>query len=212
MSLLIIGGEEEERKEKALFIAKEQFRSSNFDLHSFPPEGKLQIGIEEAFEAKRKSNFKPFNSAFTTLLFLELQRATIEAQNALLKLIEEPPKTTKILITAQNESLLPAPIVSRCTFLRLKIPKNRLTEEKETRFALEILFLFAAGIGKRLEKAEKLAKDKKEALDYLRNVIFSARFVIFSRLRIYESALAKKIAKISSGKSAACRPNYIYPY
>jgi len=54
---------------------------------------------------------------------------TVEAQNAFLKLLEEPPPDTLIILTAINNQTLLATIYSRVQRIRLKaLTKNRLTE------------------------------------------------------------------------------------
>jgi DNA polymerase-3 subunit delta' len=67
-------------------------------------------------------------------LLLRFQEANLNAQNALLKTLEEAPSRVILLLTADSaESLLPT-IVSRCEVLRLRpMPLQRLQQELEGR-------------------------------------------------------------------------------
>lgn len=59
-----------------------------------------------------------------TWLVWNIHSSSIPAQNALLKLLEEPPANTTILLTAPSlESVLPT-IQSRCTLIRLTSSSN----------------------------------------------------------------------------------------
>lgn len=62
----------------------------------------------------------PYESRYRIALILRFEEATISAQNALLKTLEEAPGQVILLLTASDaESLLPT-IVSRCEELRLR--------------------------------------------------------------------------------------------
>lgn len=63
-------------------------------------------------------------------LLPDAHRMTREAQNALLKLLEEPPEGSMLLLTATNEQSLLPTIVSRCQVLTLRKPSTeQLTTE-----------------------------------------------------------------------------------
>jgi len=71
------------------------------------------IGIDAAREVKTFLWQKPNTSARRTLIIDNAELLTTEAQNALLKITEEPPASSLlILITSDSESILPT-IVSR---------------------------------------------------------------------------------------------------
>lgn len=104
---------------------------------------------------------------------------TIQAQNALLKTLEEPPKyVVIILLTANPEEFLPT-ILSRCVTLSFK----PVADEKIQDFLMEtmqvpdykaqICVAFARGnVGKArlLAKSEEFDKVKDEALGLLKNI------------------------------------------
>jgi DNA polymerase-3 subunit delta' len=77
------------------------------------PDEKNTIGIEAARGLKSFLSRKPVNSYLRTVVIDSAQSLTPEAQNAILKIAEEPPlQSLMILIVANPESLLPT-IASR---------------------------------------------------------------------------------------------------
>lgn len=71
--------------------------------------------IRKVIEAVSK---QPFEGRHNIVILFEAHLATIEAQNAVLKLLEEPPASTiAVLVTEHSDRLLPT-IVSRCQQVR----------------------------------------------------------------------------------------------
>lgn len=79
------------------------------DLHLLAPTGRPSIGIEQVRALTQVLTLRPYTAAGTRIVIIdEAQQLTPEAQNALLKLIEEPPPATRIILVAQAlEALLP---------------------------------------------------------------------------------------------------------
>lgn len=99
--------------------------SNNPDLTIIEPDGN-NVKIEQIRELNRKVVEKPIVSTKKVYIINDGQNITKEAQNALLKTLEEPPEyVTIILITTSESAFLPT-IKSRCT----KINFNKLTEEE----------------------------------------------------------------------------------
>ena len=89
--------------------------------------------IESIRELKRMLALKPWGGGFRIVALIEAERATEEAQNALLKLLEEPPEQTLFVLTSvEAERLLPT-VRSRCRTL----PFRALPEEVISRMARE---------------------------------------------------------------------------
>lgn len=117
-SILVTGADSAERLRKAEELAKE--KSSPFDTILI--DTNEEKGIASAKEIISKVSQKPFESLLTTVIVSEAQNLTNEAQNALLKTLEEPPeKAQLILTTPSSDSVLPT-IASRC--LELKLTKT----------------------------------------------------------------------------------------
>jgi len=78
------------------------------------------IKVEQIRELQGSLSLAPYETRYRIALLLNFQEATPNAQNALLKTLEEaPPKVILILTADSVENLLPT-IVSRCEILRLR--------------------------------------------------------------------------------------------
>ena len=67
---------------------------------------------------------RPYSSYYKIYIVDEAEKMTVQAQNALLKTMEEPPAyAVIILITTNQEAFLPT-ILSRCVQLKLKPLKD----------------------------------------------------------------------------------------
>jgi len=89
------------------------------DLHTIVPEkGKKSIGVDVVRDTIAQVGVKSFEAGVKTMMIPQAELMTPQAQNCLLKTLEEPPENTVFfLITEQPASLLPT-IVSRCRVLR----------------------------------------------------------------------------------------------
>jgi len=122
---------------------------------------------------------KPYSSPYKVYLINEAEKMTVQAQNALLKTLEEPPAyAVIILLTSNVTSLLPT-ILSRCVVLNMKpvpdeLVKKYLMEELHTPdYKAEVCVAFARGnIGraKALASSEEFENVKQEALSLLKYI------------------------------------------
>ena len=133
------------------------------------------IGIEDVRNMQKKLFFKPIRSRTKIVILEDAQLLTIVAQNALLKVLEEPPDHTIIILsTDSKEPLLPT-IISRCQIIEIE-DKNPNLSEKEIQEATEFLRLLPdMSIGEKLKKAETLAKDKQKTKVWITNLILVLR-------------------------------------
>jgi len=77
------------------------------------------IPVAEAAEIIRKLNLKSFESDFKIMIIWLPEKKNPETANKLLKMIEEPPaKTLFILVSEEDDKLLPT-ITSRCQHIRI---------------------------------------------------------------------------------------------
>ncbi len=78
-------------------------------LRPFPPGmGSLQIGIDEVRRIREELQRPPVQGTRRVVVILDADQLTPEAQNALLKSLEEPPQGTLfLLVTSQEHRVLP---------------------------------------------------------------------------------------------------------
>jgi len=78
------------------------------------------IKVDQIRDLRRTLALAPYESAYRVALLLRFNEATEEAQNALLKTMEEPNPKVLLLLTVDEPENLQATIVSRCELLRLR--------------------------------------------------------------------------------------------
>ena len=104
---------------------------------------KRVLRVEQMRQIEKEANFRPFEGKARVFLIDEADKLNDASANALLKVLEEPPKTSHlILITARPAMLLPT-ILSRCQMIRFSplrpaeiesyLTKNNLVDSKTAR-------------------------------------------------------------------------------
>ncbi len=91
---------------------------------------KYSIGVDDIrSQLNNTISIKPYSGPYKIYIVPDADKMTEQAQNALLKTIEEPPEYAVILLLTDNiERLLPT-ILSRCVTLNLKPVKTDLIEK-----------------------------------------------------------------------------------
>lgn len=88
------------------------------DVMWISPGKNKKIKIDEVRKIKDVLNLKPYEGAVNACVIEDAHMMTVEGANALLKVLEEPPeRSILILISSKKELLLPT-VVSRCTEVR----------------------------------------------------------------------------------------------
>lgn len=178
-SVLVYGTNKNLRKDKAIEmvnkVLKSKFEYSDFvkkpDVMFLKPEDeKKSIGIAQAREAITFLSQKPFELKNKFLIVLEAEKLTVQAQNTLLKTLEEPPSYANIILTSKLQNSLLDTVVSRC---RQIFAKGENSEENDFEPLKNIIKM---GLGERLDYAQELAKEEREeAVDILENWISEER-------------------------------------
>lgn len=122
---------------------------------------------------------KPYSSPYKVYIIPDADLLTVQAQNALLKTIEEPPEYAVIFLLTENaDSLLPT-IRSRCVMLKLRNIKDKLVKKylmeqlQVPDYQAELCAAFAQGnIGRAmlLAKSEHFNEIKEEAIQLLKYI------------------------------------------
>ena len=104
---------------------------------------------------------KPYSSPYKVYIVDEAEKMNVQAQNALLKTIEEPPAYAVILLLTNNAEIFLPTILSSCVRLSLKaVPDEKikayLMENYEVpEYKADVCVAFAQGnVGKAIELAE----------------------------------------------------------
>jgi len=130
-----------------------------------PEEGHKDILIDQVRALQHTLALTPYSAFYRIALLPDFQRATIQAANALLKTLEEPPDRVVLLLTANAlENLLPT-IVSRCEVIRLRpapLDSTRAFLQTEMGLENEKASLIAHLSGGRIGAAIRMAEDPIE--------------------------------------------------
>ena len=138
---------QEQEKDKAIII----FVSPKKKLYSIDDIRDIQKEIF-FFDKKRKIYF-----------FRDFHRSSIEAQNAFLKILEEPPERIQFILTTESLYALLPTIVSRAKVVNLeKIWSNKDELSQPNRFPIKKILM----AGQLVE-----VKDKEEALKFIEELI-----------------------------------------
>jgi len=149
--------------------------NNNTDFIQIEPDGN-SIKIEQIRELQSKILEAPIVSNKKVYIIDNADLMTREAQNCLLKTLEEPPEFVVLILIGSVENNFLSTIKSRCTILKFQdISKEEIKKYLKDKYEMgnitdNMLDIFQGSIG----KAEKL-KDKQELYDSIYSVIESIK-------------------------------------
>lgn len=100
-------------------------RDIHSDLNIYEPENTI-ISIEQVRLIIQKLKYKPIESNYSIHIIDAVETMRIEAANAFLKIIEEPPEYALLILITTVLDILPATVRSRCQIIRF----NKLSEKE----------------------------------------------------------------------------------
>jgi len=131
-------------------------------------EAQNSIRIESIRHLEKFLQLRPFEGRKRVAIIEEAEKMTIEAANALLKILEEPPAIAQIVLIAQNLQNFPPTIPSRCAVLRF----STLNEKEISHWLVASgkiekgkADLIAGEAGGSLRKAVEIANEEPEEVD-----------------------------------------------
>ena len=122
-----------------------------------------------------ESQIRPYQSRRKIFIMNEAQKMTPQAQNALLKTLEEPPEYVVIMLLATSKAALLPTVLSRCVQLDMRpvadsiVKKYLMNEVKVPDYRADICTAFARG---NIGKAKSLAtsEDMADLVDTLKKL------------------------------------------
>lgn len=198
-----------------------EFNSENHpDFQIIEPEGNT-LKIDVIREFQKKVVEKPITSEKKVYIINDSDKMTLEAQNCLLKTLEEPPEFIIIILIGKNENFFLSTIKSRCLIIHFEqLSNNELKEFLENRYQIKVksdlmLESFQGSIGKALkmqeqyemyESIEQIIKNlqEKSIIDILKTseIIYKSKEEIFDILE-FINIIILNLAK-TSFKYAKC--------
>lgn len=137
-----------------------------------PREGKQTILVDQIRQIRDRLALKARQSHFKTVIIFPAEGMTLNAANSLLKVLEEPPGETVIILISSVFSRLPVTLRSRCQRLRFVPPpqqearmwlQQHLSPQGQDQ-DLMVLLALAGGVPPRaLEYAEQGALSRRDS-------------------------------------------------
>ncbi len=176
--------------EKSLEKAQELNKKNKIDKFDVDiKEFEKALGIEDVRNIQKTIFLKPFKGEKKSTIIYMRNSATVDAQNAMLKLLEEPPPSSMIILITNNyHSFLPT-ILSRAKIIEIK---------EEIKIDPEAInqILELDGEGGMLYLASKISEEKTEAINFLEQSILGARDEMLKQVQHNKSEKALKLRKI----------------
>ncbi|MDR1773778.1 MAG: DNA polymerase III subunit delta' [Clostridioides sp.] len=163
------------------------------DFNDIFPEGQ-SVKIEQIRKLESDIVLKPRGN-YKIYIINDAQKMTHQAQNALLKTLEEPPSYAVIILISNNKNALLETIVSRCDSIKFSpISKNDTIEFLKSKFIDEnkskVLASFASGS---LQRALDLAEN--EEFSEMRRILDENLKIIFNKDVVSIMELANNLTK-----------------
>lgn len=154
--------------------------NNNPDIIFVTHEKPGTIGVDDVRAGINDTvQIKPYAAKYKIYIMEEADKMTPQAQNALLKTIEEPPEYAVFVLLCSSADMMLPTILSRCVVLNMRpvsdneMRKYLMKELSIPDYRAEICIAFARGnVGraKMLASSEDFEKIRKEALSLLKNV------------------------------------------
>ena len=137
------------------------------------------IGVEDIRKITGDVAIKPYSSKRKIYIINEAEKMTVQAQNALLKTLEEPPSYVVILLLTTNVDAMLQTIQSRCILLTMKPVRDELVKQYLMRdvqvpdYKADVCVAFARGnVGraKALASSEEFDNIKQDAVALLKYI------------------------------------------
>jgi DNA polymerase-3 subunit delta' len=145
---------------------------SNPDFSVLKPNKKNLIAVDEIREIRRRAYERPDRCERKVYIIENAEKMNVAAQNAFLKILEEPPQYVVFILLVASSSMLLDTIISRCTVLTLNAPqyseafyvlKGLCPETEDTRIS-DALSITDNNIGKALLQLKGDSEGEEAAL------------------------------------------------
>lgn len=156
------------------------------------------IGVEDIRKVTGDIAIKPYSSPRKIYIINEAEKMTVQAQNALLKTLEEPPAYAVILLLTTNVDTLLPTIQSRCVLLTMKPVKDEAVKNFLMKdlmipeYKADVCVAFARGnVGKAKalassEEFENIKSDAVTLLKYIRDMEINEIVLAIKKIAEYK--------------------------
>lgn len=103
------------------------------------------IKIEEIRNVRQDAYILPNEGAYKVYIFTPAEALTVQAQNAFIKILEEPPKNVVFILVCKSSDLLLSTVLSRCEIFNLSESEDETFGPELENKCSEVLSLSFAG-------------------------------------------------------------------
>lgn len=240
-AMLIEGGSSEERRELALYISKaavctgdnkpcnccnpchlaEDGNHPDVTVVA-PEEDKKNIAVSQIRQVRADAFIKPHSADRRVFVIDKAQSMNDYAQNALLKVLEEPPAGVIFVLLADSRTKLLPTVISRCNLFSLPPSENNASDNPHEETAQEFIKLLLSGdemgmlkLLYPLEKSRVKAEEFFEALKVQTSQAIKKHYreksksqklcAFYEDIKEYESALKTNINLSLLFSAVVCR-------
>jgi len=205
-SLILFGGNKNNREKKIIeIINREEGKAfekisdlkDKPDIHVIDLEEKERsISIAQARKGVGFLREKPFSYKKKFLIILNSEKMTTQAQNSLLKTLEEPPVYALIILSSKTQNSLLETIVSRCKLVSIKGERS----DEEENYEISYKKILNMSMGERLDVCLEISKEEKDdVLKILDSWVEEGRTVLLKKPRdISQANNLKRIIEVKS--------------
>lgn len=168
---------------------------SPFDITDFDSD--ISLGIDEVRKIIKQSIERPFSGNFKLTVIRNFHLSSFEAQNSLLKFLEEHPQFLTIILIAENEQNILPTVLSRSEIIRN--PGQKKIQ------IIDLDILLKKSIGQRLFYIQKTITGKDQAIIFLKNLINSLEIALLNDDRQNSVKLPKNEFGLMIKKSEKAR-------
>ena len=160
ISQVLICQDHEQQVKAALELLENLNLSKNHPDVLWLDAEETNLGMGAAKQVIDHFTLKPYQAAGRSTVIIGAQTLTAEAQNSLLKTLEEPPKDASLIMISTTEDSLLSTILSRCQISRVNNPEPGVGDSFDVEKILE------ASLEERFAAIEK-TEDKEGLLTLL---------------------------------------------
>ena len=195
-SYLITGGNYPEREEafKNLY-SKFKLQKAKFinDPDLIQLTGENSIGIDQVRDLEHHLSLKPHSFPPKIGAIIKAEKLTIEAQNALLKILEEPTGDSVLILASPRQENLLTTVVSRCQLIHLpEKAEIELTTEEIKQLSQELGRILVSSPGKRILLTGQ-TKNREEAISFCQSQLVLWREILLGQIVPLSSLSTKEI-------------------
>lgn len=151
-------------------------------------ESKASLGIDSVREVMKQVYIKPIATDYKAVIVHEAHLLTVEAQNAMLKVIEEPPERTVFFFLCDNVASILPTVISRSVMINLPPLSREVLSGIADADEFEMSYCHGnPGALIKLVGDEKFAALRDGVLDAFSSVISRDEYAVFDALLFFES-------------------------